>query len=87
MMPNVRTSTDLLNNYNEVSDFCRSNKQSMVITKDGVEDLVVINAETYKEILARYELYSLLEQGLKEIENGEGTDFDEFMEEFWMEDE
>ncbi|MCL2072103.1 MAG: hypothetical protein FWH07_07730 [Oscillospiraceae bacterium] len=86
-MLNTRTSAYLRDNYNELSDFCRSRMEPVFITRDGQEDLAVMNIEAYRKNHARYELYSLIDQGLKELENGEGTDFDEFMEEFWKETE
>jgi len=35
IMPNIKSSTDLRNNYNEISKFCHKNREPVFITKNG----------------------------------------------------
>ena len=81
-MINTRTSEYLGKNYNELSEFCRSRMEPVFITNEGQEELAVLSVEAYKKFCSRAELYSLLEEGLNDIENGDVRDFDEFMAEF-----
>jgi len=34
-MPSIKSSTDLRNNYNEISAFCHENREPVFITKNG----------------------------------------------------
>ena len=38
-MPEIRPSSDLRNNYNEISAFCHDNGEPVYITKNGKGDL------------------------------------------------
>ena len=80
-MINTRTSAYLRDNYNELSDFCRSRMEPVFITNNGQEDLAVLSVEAYRKFCSRAELYSLLEEGLEAERNGDMQDFDVFMEE------
>ena len=82
-MPTIRPSAYLRNNYNEVSEFCHSRNEPMFITKNGHGDLAVMSIDTYEKFCGRYELYHLLEEGLKDEEDEKFMDFDKFMAEFW----
>jgi PHD/YefM family antitoxin component YafN of YafNO toxin-antitoxin module len=62
-MPNIKSSTDLHNNYNEISTFCHENREPVFITKNGQGDLVVMNIETYEALSGKLELYRLLDEG------------------------
>ena len=46
-MPNIKSSTDLRNNYNEISKFCHESRASF-ITKNGQGDLAVMSIEAYE---------------------------------------
>ncbi len=61
-MPNIKTSTDLRNNYNEISSFCHESDEPLFITKNGRGDLAVMSIDFYNRMMGRYELYQLLEQ-------------------------
>lgn len=61
-MPNIKTSTDLRNNYNEISSFCHEADEPLFITKNGRGDLAVMSIDFYNRMMGRYELYQLLEQ-------------------------
>jgi len=84
-MPNVRTSTHLSDNYDEVSNFCHSQMTPVFITKNGHNDLAVMSMKAYEEGFARYELYSFIDEGLEAVKNGDSSNLDEFMDEFWKE--
>ncbi|MDR1701236.1 MAG: type II toxin-antitoxin system Phd/YefM family antitoxin [Sporomusaceae bacterium] len=78
-MPTIRPISDLKNNSNEISDFCRSTREPVFITKNGIGDMVVLNIEVYEHQLAQLELYGKLAEAEAEIANGaDGIDFDDF---------
>ena len=47
----IRPCADLRNNYNEISRMCHKTKEPIYITKNGVNDLVVLSDEVYETIL------------------------------------
>lgn len=80
IMPIIKSSAELRNNYSKVSEICHKYNEPVFITKNGQGDLAVMSMETYELMAARYELYSLLEQGKKDIDNGETIPLDEAMD-------
>lgn len=64
-MPAIRPSADLRNRYNEISDFCHNYPEPIFITKNGKGDLAVMSIEAYEKMCGKFELFSLLEEGLK----------------------
>ncbi|MBP1970083.1 PHD/YefM family antitoxin component YafN of YafNO toxin-antitoxin module [Virgibacillus natechei] len=66
-MPNIRPSSDLRNNYNEISEFCHKYNEPMYITKNGQEDLAVMSIETYEKIIGKFELYTLIDEGINSM--------------------
>ena len=60
-MPNIRSSADLRNSYNDISTYCHSYNEPVFITKNGKGDLAVMSMETYEELTGRIELYSKLQ--------------------------
>ncbi len=69
-MPVIRPSSDLRNNYNEISEICHKTKKPVYITKNGKGDLAVMSIESYELLTAKEELYRELEKGIKSIEEG-----------------
>jgi len=69
-MPTIRPSSDLRNSYNEISEFCHKYNEPVYITKNGAGDLAVMSIETYERLVGKFELYTMLEKGLDDIENG-----------------
>ena len=57
-MPNIRSSADLRNNYNDISSYCHAYNEPVFITKNGKGDLAVMSMETYEVMSCRIELYS-----------------------------
>jgi prevent-host-death family protein len=78
-MPTIRSSADLRNKYNEISNFCHENSEPVFITKNGKGDLAVMSIETYEELLGRFELYGLLQEGMEDIKSGNTRPFSEAM--------
>jgi len=78
-MPTIRPISDLRNNSNEISEFCRVSREPVFITKNGVGDMVVLSIEMYEKQQAQLELYSKLADAEAEIASGaNGADIFEF---------
>lgn len=68
-MPKIRPSSDLRNNYNEISKFCHKYSEPVYITKNGTGDLAVMSIEVYERLVGKFELYKLLDEGLDAIKD------------------
>ena len=80
-MPTIKSSAELRNNYNEISTFCHNYSEPVFITKNGKGDLAVMSIEAYEELTSRFELYSLLKEGLDDAATGNTKPFSEAMSE------
>ena len=69
-MPTIRPSTYLRNKYSDISATLHQCEEPIFITEGGREDSVMLSVEAYDRIAAKEQLYSLLEEGLREIEAG-----------------
>lgn len=69
-MPNIKSSTDLRNNYNDISTFCHESRETVFITKNGQGDLAVMSIETYETLSGKLELYRLLDEGRAAVKAG-----------------
>lgn len=78
-MPTIKSSADLRNSYNEISQFCHTYDEPVYITKNGKGDLAVMSIETYEQLAGRSELYSQLLEGMKDIKEGKTRPFSEAM--------
>lgn len=78
-MPNIKSSTDLRNNYNDISNFCHENREPVFITKNGQGDLVVMSIETYEALNGKLELYRLLDEGRVAVKSGKKRPLQEVM--------
>jgi prevent-host-death family protein len=74
-MPNIKSSTDLRNNYNDISAFCRANREPVFITKNGQGDLAVMSIETFELMNGKLELYRLLDEGRAAVKEGRKRPF------------
>lgn len=75
-MPSIRPISDLRNNANEISDFCRQTREPVYITRNGTGDMVVVSIEEYERQQALIDLYGKLAVAEQEIASGaEGEDF------------
>ncbi|MCL2248362.1 MAG: type II toxin-antitoxin system Phd/YefM family antitoxin [Oscillospiraceae bacterium] len=78
-MPNIRPISDLRNNSNEISEFCKTTNEPVFITKNGVGDMVVLSIEMYERQEAQLELYAKLAEAEAEVNSGAGNaDFFEY---------
>jgi len=78
-MPNIRPISDLRNNSNEISEFCRTTREPVFITKNGVGDMVVMSIDMYEQQQAQLDLYAKLAESEAEASAGsDGVDFFEF---------
>ena len=78
-MPAIRNSNELLNNYNEILEFCQNYREPVFITNNGQNNLAIMSMETYDQLIGRIELYQAIEIGLNQIENGEITTEEEMI--------
>ena len=79
-MPAVRKTTDLLNNFNEILQFCQNYREPVYVTDDNQkQQAVMMSVEAYEELIGRLELYYSLQKGLDQINNGEFIEEEEFM--------
>ncbi|WP_421778279.1 type II toxin-antitoxin system Phd/YefM family antitoxin [Gardnerella sp. KA00747] len=76
-MPTIKSSTDLRNNYNEISTFCHETKEPVFITKNGHGDLAVMSIDLFNKFMSKYELYSLLDQSESDFNNNRTLSFEE----------
>lgn len=75
-MPSIRPISDLRNNANEISDYCRQTREPVYITRNGTGDMVVINIDEYERQLSVIDLYGKLATAEREISEGAvGEDF------------
>lgn len=78
-MPIIRSSADLRNRYNEISNFCHDYSEPVFITKNGKGDLAVMSIEAYERLMGRFELYGLIQKGLEDVAAGNTRPFSEAM--------
>ena len=70
-MPAIRPSADLRNDYNNIIDYCKKTNNPVFITKNGHGDAVILSMESYDNLCSKYGLYRLMEEGMKDGENGD----------------
>jgi prevent-host-death family protein len=80
-MVTIKPSSELRNNYNEISQICRENNQPVFITKNGHGDSVLLSIEHYNQLTGMQELYRLIDEGLEDEVNGNVLPFTEAMSE------
>ena len=82
IMPAIRPSADLRNNYNEISEFCHEYSEPIFITKNGKGDLAVMSIEEYERLSGKFELYQMLDKGVDDVKEGKTKNYSDFMAEF-----
>lgn len=80
-MPIIRPSSDLRNNYNEISTICHQTNSPVYITKNGVGDLAVMSIELYELLTDKHILYKELEKGINSLDKGEKISEEELYKE------
>ncbi len=75
-MPDIRPISDLRNNANDISDFCRQTGEPVFITRNGKGDMVVVSMEEYERQQSLIDLYGKLAVAEQEVASGaKGEDF------------
>lgn len=69
-MIEIRPIKDL-RDTTEISRLCEESKEPIYITKNGYGHLVVMSMETYKDKLAKADLYEKLAEAENQINNGD----------------
>ena len=71
-MPTIRSSADLRNGYNDISNFCHTYSEPVFITKNGKGDLAVMSMEAYERLVSdgMADLYALLTEGRADADAG-----------------
>lgn len=70
-MPNIRPSSDVRNNYKEISKLCKETGAPVYITVNGKGDTAIIDINVLDELYARLDLYAKLAESENAIKNGE----------------
>jgi len=79
-MPTIRPISDLRNNSNEISEFCRTSREPVFITKNGVGDMVVLSIDMFERQQAQLNLYAKLAEAEAEVVSGtESVNFFDFV--------
>ena len=78
-MPNICPAATLGTSYKEISRYCHETGKPVFVTDEGRGDLAVMSMENYEKISDRFELYSLLMQGLDDVRAGRTYDYKEAM--------
>lgn len=73
-MPMIRPSSDLRNNYNEISTLCHETQKPIYITKNGAGDLAVMSIELYELLTEKYDNESYLEKSIKPVKRQESIE-------------
>ncbi|GAA4654480.1 type II toxin-antitoxin system Phd/YefM family antitoxin [Anaerocolumna aminovalerica] len=81
-MPSIRPSTDLRNSYNQISKYFHTHSEPVYITKNGKDDLIVLDIEAYEKLVGRFEISTLLDQGLEDVKQKNYKNADEIFDEF-----
>lgn len=76
-MPSIRPSSDLRNNYNQISEHCHKYPEPVFITKNGKGDLAVMSIETFELLTGRKELYQLIDEGIEAADSGKHRSMEE----------
>lgn len=68
-MKNIRSSTELRNNYNEISSLCKENREPIYITVNGRGDTVILSIEQFNQMKAELELLKMLFEAEDDVRN------------------
>lgn len=80
-MPIIKPSSDLRNNYNEISTICHKTNRPVYITKNGTGDLAIMSIELYELLTDKNVLYKELEKGINSLDKGDVISEEELYEE------
>lgn len=77
-MPIIKPCADLRNNYNEISKLCHKTNDPIFITKNGVNDLVLLSDESYELLKKRTITEDELDAAIEEKLNKQFPTFEEY---------
>ncbi len=69
-MMNIKPSTAIRKNYNQISDLCRQTGEPVYLTKNGEGDLVVMDVESFTRRESLIKLKEKLMQSEIDIQKG-----------------
>ena len=69
-LPTIKSSAELCNNYNQISELCHTYGEPIFISKNGKCDLAVMSIEAYEALTGKLKLYRLLQEGLEDVKAG-----------------
>lgn len=69
-MINIRPSSDLRNNYSEISQLCKESGEPVYITVNGKGDLAIMDLKKYDELMLRMEIVEKVLLAEKDFEDG-----------------
>ncbi len=78
-MPVIKSSAELRNNYNSVSQQAHEYQEPIFITKNGKGDIAVMSIESYESMRGRLDLYEKIADGLDDIKTGNTRPFADTM--------
>jgi len=80
-LPQIRPLSDLRTSIGEITEIVDREQTPVVLTKHGRGRYVLLAVDKYSELVARQELYRLLDEGLDDVANGRTQDFSAAMKE------
>jgi prevent-host-death family protein len=75
----IRPLSDLRTNIGEITEFVDSQQTAVILTKHGRGKYVFLSMDEYGDLVARQELYKLLDEGLDDIAAGRTQELGEAM--------
>ena len=79
--PQIRPLSDLRSNIGEITEFVDNQQTPVILTKHGRGKYVFLSVEEYSELVARRELYQLIDEGLDDIASERTQEFGASMKE------
>ena len=66
----------------EIMESIDTERRPVILTKHGRGKYILLSIEDYNRIIAIYELYKAIDEGIADIEAGRVSDFQEFAKQF-----
>ena len=67
-MINIRSVSDLRNNYTEIEDLVLKENEAVYLTKNGYGSMVVMSLEKYEKLISNFEYQEYIENQLDEAD-------------------
>ena len=77
-LPEVRPVSDLRQNMAEIMESIDTEKRPVILTKHGRGKYILLGIEEYNRIIAAYELYRAIDDGIADADAGRVSSFQEF---------